>query len=251
MNTDLLNATKKLKRRYSRSTIINYRMHDEFIHLTNFLACNNIDKNLNQILYDETIEEKEKRLIELFPTIKKNTDGEFEETLLSIEKNIVNFSTISVNEYEWLNKIINIAENIPVCITISSAKKEIFGFPLIYVNKQFEKTTGYNRNEIIGKNCKFLQPKVPIREEETQHKIIKNCLGMGIPACVIITNVKKSSIPFHNLISLKPVIDKDGNYLYSIGIQSEITTEPLNKIDTRNVVDLMNILSKIEINIIN
>lgn len=251
MNTDLLNATKKLKRRYSRSTIINYRMRDEFIHLTNFLACNNIDKNMNKILDDETIEEKEKRLIELFPTIKKNTDGEFEETLLSIEKNIVHFYPISVNEYEWLKKVINIAENIPICITISSAKKETFGFPLIYVNKQFEKITGYNRNEIIGKNCKFLQPSVTIAEEETQYKIIKQCLGLGIPACVIITNVKKSSIPFHNIISLKPVIDEDGNYLYSIGIQNEITTEPLNKIDMLNLFDLINILSKIKINIIN
>lgn len=244
MNIDLLNATKKLKRRYNRSTIINNRMRDEFIHLNNFLACNNIDKNMNQILDDETIEEKEKRLNELFPSINKNTEHEFEETLLSIEKNIVHFYPILVNEYEWLKNVINITENIPICITISCAKNKTFGFPLIYVNKQFEKTTGYNRNEIIGKNCKFLQPQVPIKEEETQHKIIKNCLEIGIPACVIITNVKKSSIPFHNLISLKPVIDKDGNYLYSIGIQTEIKTEPLNKIDTRNLVDLINLLSK-------
>jgi len=251
MNTDLLNATKKLKRRYSRSTIINYRMHDEFIHLTNFLACNNIDKNLNQILADETIAEKEKRLIELFPSINKNAEHEFDEALSSIEKTNVYFSIIPFHEYQWLKKVISITENIPICITISSAKKETFGFPLIYVNKQFEKITGYNRNEIIGKNCKFLQPQVPIQEEETQYKLIKNCLGMGIPTSVIITNVKKSSIPFHNLISLKPVIDEDGNYLYSIGIQTEITTEPLNKIDIQNVVDLINILSKIEINIIN
>lgn len=226
-------------------------MRDEFIHLNNFLACNNIDKNMNQILDDETIEEKEKRLIELFPSINKNIEHEFEETLLSIEKNIVHFYPISVNEYEWLKNVINIAENISICITISSAKKKTFGFPLIYVNKQFEKTTGYNRNKIIGKNCKFLQSQVPIQEEKTQHKIIKNCLEIGIPACVIITNIKKSSIPFHNLISLKPVIDKDGNYLYSIGIQSEIITESLNIIDVQNVVDLINILSKNKINIIN
>ena len=251
MNTDLLNATKKLKRRYSRSTIINNRMRDKFIHFTNFLACNNIDKNLNQILADETIAEKEKRLIELFPSINKNAEHEFDEALSSIEKTNVYFSIIPFHEYQWLKKVISITENIPICITISSAKKETFGFPLIYVNKQFEKITGYNRNEIIGKNCKFLQPQVPIQEEETQYKLIKNCLGMGIPTSVIITNVKKSSIPFHNLISLKPVIDEDGNYLYSIGIQTEITTEPLNKIDIQNVVDLINILSKIEINIIN
>jgi PAS domain S-box-containing protein len=251
MNIDLLNATKKLKRQYKRDSIQNDIIYDNLVHFNNFLNCNNIDKNINQLLADETIAEKEKRLIELFPSINKNAEHEFDDALSSIEKTNVYFSIIPFHEYQWLKKVISITENIPICITISSAKKETFGFPLIYVNKQFEKTTGYNRNEIIGKNCKFLQPQVPIQEEETQYKLIKNCLGMGIPTSVIITNVKKSSIPFHNLISLKPVIDEDGNYLYSIGIQTEITTEPLNKIDMQNVVDLINILSKIKINIIN
>jgi len=156
------------------------------------------------------------------------------------------FSIIPLHELQWLHKVISITENIPICITISPARKEAFGFPLIYVNKQFEKTTGYNRDEIIGKNCKFLQPEEPIQEEETQYKLIKKCLETGIPTSVIITNVKKSNIPFHNLISLKSVIDEDGNYLYSIGIQTEITAEPINKIDMQNVVDLINILSKIK-----
>jgi PAS domain S-box-containing protein len=31
------------------------------------------------------------------------------------------------------------------------------GLPLIYVNGEFEKLTGYEKKEIIGKNCKFLQ----------------------------------------------------------------------------------------------
>ena len=71
---------------------------------------------------------------------------------------------------------------------------------------------------------------------------------MGIPTSVIITNIKKNNIPFHNLISLKPVIDEDANYVYSIGVQTEITSEPLNKINMQNIVDVMNILSKIKIN---
>ena len=250
MNIDLLNATKKLKRCYRRDSIQNDIIYDNFVHFNHFLNCNNIDKNINQILDDETIEEIEKRLIELFPSINKNTEHDFNETLLSIEKTKLFFSTIPFSEYQWLKKVISITENIPICISISSAKKETFGFPLVYVNKQFETTTGYNRNEIIGINCKFLQPTAPIPEEETQHKLIKNCLSIGIPTSVIITNVKKNNILFNNLISLKPVIDEEGNYLYSIGIQTEITTEPLNKIDIQNVVDLINILSKIKINII-
>lgn len=250
MNIDLLTVTKKLKRVYRRDSIKNDIIYDNLAHFNNFLGCNNIDKNINEILDDETISEKEKRLIELFPSINKNIKHEFDETLLLIEKTVLFFSTIPFYEYEWLKKVISITENIPICITISSAKQQTFGFPLVYVNKHFEKTTGYNRNEIIGLNCKFLQPSVPLPEEEIQHKLIKNCLRLGLPTSVIITNVKKNNILFNNLISLKPVIDEDGNYLYSIGIQTEITTEPINKTDIQNVVDLINILTKIKINII-
>lgn len=245
MNTDSLHATKKLKRQYNIDVIQNDIMYDNLVQFNNYRNCDNIDKNITQLLADGTIAEKERRLMKLFPSINEH---DFDDVLLSIQKTNVYLSTLPFHEYKWLKKVINITENIPICITISSAKKDNFGFPLIYVNKQFEKTTGYNRNEITGTNCKFLQPPEPIPEEETQYNLIKTCLSVGIPTSVIITNVKKNSIPFHNLISLKPVIDEDGNYLYSIGIQTEITQEPLNKIDMQNVVDLINILSKIKIN---
>jgi len=225
-----------IKRPHRRDSVQNDKIYDQLVHFNHFLDCNNIHQNMNQILDAETIAEKEKRLVDLFPSIDKNIEHEIEKSLLS---------NMHYHECEWLKKIISITENMQICVTISSAKKETFGFPLVYVNKQFEKTTGYNRNEIIGLNCRFLQPPEPIPDEETQHKIIKNCLGAALPTCVIITNCKKGGALFHNLISLKPVIDGDGNYLYSIGIQTEITTEPLNKTDIHNVIDLMNILSRI------
>lgn len=234
-----------IKQPHRRDSIQNDKIYDKLVHFNHFLDCKNIHQNMNQLLDDETIAEKEKRLVDLFPSIDKNTRHDVEETLLSIEKIGLFFSRIPYREREWLKKIISITENMPICVTISSANKETYGFPLVYVNKQFETTTGYNRNEIIGLNCKFLQPLAPISDEESQHKMIKNCLGAAIPISVIITNYKKGGASFHNLISLKPVIDDDGNYLYSIGIQTEITTEPLNKSDIHNVIDLMNILSKI------
>ena len=247
MNVDLLNATRKLKQQYKSDTK-NDIIYDNIVHFNNILNCDNIDKNINKSLGNETITNIEKHLIELFPSINKYTEHEIDDLLLSIEKTNVYFSMMPSHEYQWLKKVISITENIPICITISTAKTESFGFPLIYVNKQFEKTTGYNRNDVIGKNCKFLQPQEPIKEEETQYKLIKSCLALGIPTSVIITNVKKNNIPFHNLISLKPVIDEHRNYVYSIGIQTEITSEPLNKINMQNIVDVMNILSKIKIN---
>lgn len=242
MNIDLNDSIKKLKRRYYRDNIEND------IIFNNYLDCAKIQKNINQVLDDNSLIEKELRLIELFSEINKNTEEEIYEIYLSIEKKI--FYNVHLEEYNWFKNIISITENIPISITISSSRKENFGFPLVYVNKQFEKMTGYNRNEIIGLNCKFLQPIIPILQEETQHKLIKNCLKLGFPTSVIITNIKKNGSIFNNLITLKPVIDEDGKYLYCIGIQTEIIKEHVNKIDIQNITDLINILSKNKLNII-
>jgi len=56
--------------------------------------------------------------------------------------------------------------------------------------------------------------------------------------------VKKDGTPFYNLLSLKPVIDYDNNaYLYNIGIQTEITTEPFKQADVINIIDVINLFS--------
>jgi len=43
----------------------------------------------------------------------------------------------------------------PVGITITDATHP--DNPLIYVNESFERVTGYQREEVLGTNCRFLQ----------------------------------------------------------------------------------------------
>ena len=62
-----------------------------------------------------------------------------------------------LDDNDWLMQLVGCFEDMPVCISIASACKSFPGFPLCYVNKCFESNTGYNRNEIIGQNCRFLQ----------------------------------------------------------------------------------------------
>jgi PAS domain S-box-containing protein len=119
----------------------------------------------------------------------------------------------------------------------------------LYVNKQFEITTGYNRSEIIGKNCKFLQPIHPISEELIQYSLLSESLRLGLSTSVIITNCKKNGVTFHNLISLKPVIDENKNYLYCIGIQTEIGRNTNIAREITNIIDVINVLSTIVIHL--
>ena len=125
----------------------------------------------------------------------------------------------------WLTILIAALEALPICVSLSTASKSRPGFPLIYVNKQFELTTGYSRNEIIGENCKFLQRSHETSVEVEQDKIalLSTALRENKPVRVSLTNFKKDGTPFHNLLALKPVFDAEGEYAYVIGVQFDLS----------------------------
>lgn len=211
-----------------------------------YIYCEQLNTNLNLVLSKdlnrELIREKEARLNELFGAVasEESTIHEFTEIFKEPERDYL-YKHLSYDDLKWFNRMVTTVENLPICVTISNAKKNILGFPLLYVNKQFEKITRYNRADIVGKNCNFLQPDEPPRKEELQYVLMKNSLEVSKPVSVIITNYKADGTPFKNLIALKPVTDRYGNYIFVIGIQTEVTEE-LNLTDIKNVIDLIDIL---------
>ena len=62
-----------------------------------------------------------------------------------------------VSRQSWLVRLLESVETLPLCVSIATARKGQYGFPLVYVNSYFESTKGYPREEILGQNCKFLQ----------------------------------------------------------------------------------------------
>eukprot|EP00596_Hydrurales_sp_CCMP1899_P005563 CAMPEP_0119044374 /NCGR_PEP_ID=MMETSP1177-20130426/30996_1 /TAXON_ID=2985 /ORGANISM="Ochromonas sp, Strain CCMP1899" /LENGTH=418 /DNA_ID=CAMNT_0007014415 /DNA_START=136 /DNA_END=1392 /DNA_ORIENTATION=- len=120
----------------------------------------------------------------------------------------------------WLKTLLYTFEDVPVCISVAAALRSTPGFPLIYVNKAFEKTTGYPRYEIIGKNCRFLQEGQ--EGEQAEPEIIKRlttALARGQPVKVLITNYRKDGTPFKNLLAVKPIYNERGDYAFVIGMQ--------------------------------
>ena len=91
---------------------------------------------------------------------------------------------------------------------------------LSYVNQAFLDQTGYTREEVIGKNCRFLQGKNtnPDTVDEIR-KAIKNFEAIDIE----ILNYKKDGTAFWNRLRMAPVFDKNNNPVAFIGIQSDVT----------------------------
>lgn len=93
--------------------------------------------------------------------------------------------------------------------------------PIIYCNQGFEKITGYTREEVLGKNCRFLQgPKTdPIALQE-----IRTSLKQGRDCHVILNNYRKDGTTFWNELTISPVRDANGKVTHFVGIQNDITS---------------------------
>ncbi len=90
----------------------------------------------------------------------------------------------------------------------------------IYINEKFENTTGYKKEEVIGKNLKFLQ-----RNDKNQKAINKltTALRDRKPCQVQLRNYRKDGTKYENLLSVSPIFDEKGKLLCHTGVQYDIT----------------------------
>lgn len=141
----------------------------------------------------------------------------------------------------WLDSLVSMVEHLPLPVSVATARGG-HGFPLIYVNKAFERMSGYDRSEIIGHNCKFLQSS---RTETGQVRLLSEALRLAKPVKVALTNVRKDGTDFGNLLAMKPVFDGEGVYSYVVGVQCDISDPSVAHRTIRTVEDLLTILPNI------
>jgi PAS domain S-box-containing protein len=92
--------------------------------------------------------------------------------------------------------------------------------PLTYVNRGFEALTGYRKDEVTGKNCRFLQG--PETDPDAV-AAIRDAIATNQPIILDLLNYRKDGSQFWNRLSLRPVLRVDGTASHIIGIQSDLT----------------------------
>ena len=92
--------------------------------------------------------------------------------------------------------------------------------PIIYVNPAFESMTGYCAQEILGRNCRFLQG---TEREQSALSELRAALRDGRRCKVVLRNYKKDGTPFWNELSISPVRDREGKLANFIGVQEDVT----------------------------
>ena len=94
-------------------------------------------------------------------------------------------------------------------------------YPIIYANPAFSRITGYGLDEIIGRNCRFLQG------VDTDKKVvaqIKRAVAQRQEIQATLLNYRKDGQPFWNEVKISPVYSEAGDLLYFVGTQTDITS---------------------------
>ena len=102
---------------------------------------------------------------------------------------------------------------------ITIAEREGDDTILLYVNKAFEKMTGYSAEECLYKDCRFLQKDDVQPEMEKMRQSIQEEIAVR----VLVRNYRKDGSLFWNDLSITPYFDPIDGVMYYIGIQKDIS----------------------------
>lgn len=92
---------------------------------------------------------------------------------------------------------------------------------LIYVNKAFERLTGYTADEILYQDCRFLQMG---ESDQPELESIRAAISSKGSARSVLKNYRKDGSLFWNELSISPVVAETG-LTYYIGIQKDVTQQ--------------------------
>ncbi|NCU11703.1 MAG: PAS domain-containing protein [Sphingomonadaceae bacterium] len=91
--------------------------------------------------------------------------------------------------------------------------------PIVACNQAFMDLTGYPREEIVGRNCRFLRGE---RTEPEQTAMLREAVAESRPVMVELINYKKDGTAFRNAVMIAPLFDAKGDLTYFLGSQMAI-----------------------------
>ena len=92
--------------------------------------------------------------------------------------------------------------------------------PIIYVNPAFERLTGYRTEEVLGRNCRFLQ-RNDTRQAGLDH--LREALRASTGCLAMVRNYRKDGSMFWNQVGLAPMLDASGRVTHFLGTLTDVT----------------------------
>ncbi|MGB5820792.1 MAG: PAS domain S-box protein [Saonia sp.] len=212
---------------------------------------NLIGKNVKEILPDnvsgqilETLEKVHRtKTMAILETTVPSMDRlvDFESRFVPFEKDKILAVARDITKTKAVQRVLNIRNRALEAagngILIVDAK--LLDLPIIYSNDSFNRMTGYEGSEVLGKNCRFLQ-----NDDRDQKEIqtIRKAIEERRPCRVVLRNYRKDGSMFWNEFTITPIRDDTGELTHFIGVQNDVTArknEELRKDQIRKILELI------------
>lgn len=108
------------------------------------------------------------------------------------------------------------ATRMPMVITDPSEPEN----PIVFCNEAFQNLTGYDRDEIIGRNCRFLQGPETSRDDVAR---VRTAIEAQTDIAVDLLNYRKDGTTFWNALYLSPVRNDAGDVVFFFASQLDVT----------------------------
>lgn len=112
--------------------------------------------------------------------------------------------------------------------------------PVVFANRAFRRLTGYSEEEIVGRNCRFLQgpktdpePVARIREAVAKEDVV----------VVEMLNYRKNGTTFWNALHLGPIYNDAGELVYFFGSQWDVSEVRAARADEQHAREMARELS--------
>jgi PAS domain S-box-containing protein len=105
-------------------------------------------------------------------------------------------------------------------LVTEGAGSSAFGRRILYVNRAFERMTGYAFDEIVGNSPRLLQGRMT---SEAEKERVRDAFSKWQPVTMSVVNYRKDGSPFHAEIRITPVRDETGWYTYWVAVRRDVT----------------------------
>ena len=98
--------------------------------------------------------------------------------------------------------------------------------PIVYVSQGFLDLTGYTLDQVLGRNCRFLQGP---GTDQAAVEVIRRGIREGVDTSVCLLNYKADGTPFWNQFFVAALRDAENNVVNFVGVQCEVSKAVVEK----------------------
>ena len=98
--------------------------------------------------------------------------------------------------------------------------------PIVYVSQGFLDLTGYSLDQVLGRNCRFLQGP---GTDQNAVEVIRRGIKEGVDTSVCLLNYKADGTPFWNQFFVAALRDAENNVVNFVGVQCEVSKAVVEK----------------------